>query len=460
VEVPDIDFYTVAFGQYDGPTSDVQPPPHARRWLPNSSARPTCLERQVGGAYIAWIGASSIGPMRYEVSLAEWPATEPGSKAAVFEVLVAGQQYRRVVVVFPYAVEVLGLRVLGADKFSSSSLQRGLLRYAVRRVEDALSAGAIQADESGKAHVMETPADDESIRLIADLGRGDKTCSYQETEGPDLFCTAAGPKDETAVMVLNNGRWVAPTSRPLCAACDLPDTDYICSHFLHPLVIGLRTLGGPSSIKSRQVADGLCDLDQPEFAQHRECHVGGNHCWQRIVDVETVPSIEQVPAQAIEQALDDLEVRWRLAFSRSIVRLPAAEDVSVLALPSGSRDEFDRRLSSFANILKRLDIPDDLFAERDELPKKDVTLHRFERLFAERLAEDDLEPLLRATHVLRRINELRAGTQHSNQQDRLRAAEELGVNLDGRWAEAWERVRALAARALRDVGAAARRLTQ
>jgi hypothetical protein len=219
-------------------------------------------------------------------------------------------------------------------------------------------------------------------------------------------------------------------------------------------------MGGPSAIKGRDVMDGLCVLNKPEFAQHQKCHAGGNPCWERVVQVETTPAVEQAPPLAIEQALDDLDVRWRLAFNRHVVRLPGAEDVSVLALACGSRDEFERRLTSLADTLKRLDIPDDLLPDESELPVRSSTLDRVELLFRGRRSEDDLPALLSATMTLRRINQLRAGGQHSGeaQSRRRQASEALGVRLDGRWGEAWDRVRSLAASALRDIGTATRRV--
>lgn len=264
------------------------------------------------------------------------------------------------------------------------------------------------------------------------------------------------------MRLTTTGRRAAPTSRPLCAACSLPDTDYICSHFLHPQVLGVRADRGPMGIIRRDVTDGLCDLNRGEFAQKRKCHAGGNSCWERIVDVETAPAVDSVPPQAIEQALDDLDVRWRLAFgNRRVLRLPGAADVSVLALPCGSRDEFERRLSSLADIMKRLDIPDELFPSGTELPEPTHTHRLLELLFESRLADEDhLGQLTEAVSTLRGINQLRVGGQHGGdaQKTRAQVADKLGVPLDGAWGEAWERVRALAARALRDVGTAARRV--
>lgn len=259
---------------------------------------------------------------------------------------------------------------------------------------------------------------------------------------------------------MNNGRRVAPTSRPLCASCTLPDTDYICSHFLHPQVLGVRAMGGTSGFVRRDLVDGLCDLDRPEFASKPGCRAGGHSCWERIIEAESAPIVGLVSPQAIEQALDDLDVRWRLAFGQPVVRLPGAEDVSILALACSTRDEFERRLSSLADIIKKFDVSDSVLQPATNLPEKALTLARLETLFTSRLADEDQGQVMSAIAVLRDVNSLRVGGQHSGdaRNRRMRAADSLGVPLDGRWGEAWERVRALAAQAIRDLGTAVRQV--
>ncbi len=135
--------------------------------------------------------------------------------------------------------------------------------------------------------------------------------------------------------------------------------------------------------------------------------------------------------------------------------------MSVLALPCGNRDEFERRLSSLADIMKRLDIPDHMFTEGTELPEVAHTHARLDLLFEQKLTDpQELAQLKDSVSTLRSINQLRVGGQHGGeaQQRRARAADALSVPLDGRWGEAWERVRALAAHAIRDIGIAAQRV--
>lgn len=402
--------------------------------------------------------------MRYEVTLRAWEREAGHGWSGLFPVEQGGEYYRVVRVVVPDILLYPVYTSLGLNDeiaWEDPALARAVNRYAVRAVEDALTAGLVEPVEGTDMYAIELQSDDETIAAVTTLARGDKVCSYQDSDGRDLYCTAASLSDETATRVTTTGRRAAPTSRPLCAACSLPDTDYICSHFLHPQVLGIRAMGGPSGFVSRDVTDGLCDLNREEFAQHGSCHAGANPCWERLVDVDTTPGVEAVPPQAVEQALDDMNVRWRLAFEgRSVVRLPGAADVSVLALPCSSRDEFERRLSSLADIMKRLDIPNAMFPSGNELPEVTHTHRRLEMLFELTLADDDLEQVKQAVSMMRSINQLRVGGQHGGeaQARRTQAADRLGVPLDGRWGEAWERVRALAAHAIREVGNAARKV--
>jgi hypothetical protein len=397
--------------------------------------------------------------MRYDVTLRSWDRDPGRGYSGYFAIEQAGSHYRVVrVALRDLVLEPVSTKFPEADGGDmSAQLIRAMNRYAVRAIEAALRAGSIQAVEQTEMYVLEAPVDDETIALLTSFA-GDKWCSYQDADGRDLFCVAASESDKTATRFTTSGRRAAPTSRPLCAACRLPDTDYVCSHFLHPEVVGITAGEG---IVRREVIGGLCDLARPEFAKKQDCHAGGNKCWERIVEVQTAAALEAAPPQAVEQALDDLDVRWRLAFqNRHVVRLPGAADVSVLALPCGSRDEFERRLSVLADIIKRLDVADDLFPPGTDLPQVTQTLRRLEVLFESKLAGDELDRVKVAVATLRNVNQLRAGGQHGGDaaKDRARAADALGVPLDERWGDAWERVRSLTARALRDIGDATRRV--
>jgi hypothetical protein len=63
----------------------------------------------------------------------------------------------------------------------------------------------------------------EDLALLKSMAP-DKTCEYQIRSGRELLCSAASTDDRTIVGTVGLRR-LAPTSRPLCMDCDLPETD-------------------------------------------------------------------------------------------------------------------------------------------------------------------------------------------------------------------------------------------
>ena len=165
---------------------------------------------------------------------------------------------------------VLLARRLGL-KENDESIDRALLRLGVAHVERALESGLYAVEgPDGSRHVG---FGEEALPLLESI-IGEKNCSYQILEGRELFCSAAAPNDELALPVLVGHRRISPTSRAVCRACDLPDTDYLCSHFVHPQVSGWITTG-PSM--GRMVSNYLCDLGRPEINQDPHRCVAGGH---------------------------------------------------------------------------------------------------------------------------------------------------------------------------------------
>jgi hypothetical protein len=161
---------------------------------------------------------------------------------------------------------------------AEQALNDALIRYGVKRLEATMRDLASRfGEKKGTGGTWQLTADDVPQLLAL---AGDKSCAYQARVRRDLFCLASAPEDKTAGGVID-GRRAAPTSRPLCRACSLPSTDYICSHLMHPGVVGVATDQG---IVRRQVSDVMCDRDRDEIHQVHGCHAGGHGCWQRLCD--------------------------------------------------------------------------------------------------------------------------------------------------------------------------------
>lgn len=145
-----------------------------------------------------------------------------------------------------------------------AALREALLRWSVSRLERAL------ADPLARRALLDQPrrswrigdADPGEVDDLLALVGANKACTHQRAEGRDLLCLAASSKDKTAIGTVGWLR-VAPTSRPLCAACQMPDAAVVCSHFSHPEVSGLTSMGGVS----RQLDGVLCNLGRTEIQQ-------------------------------------------------------------------------------------------------------------------------------------------------------------------------------------------------
>lgn len=280
----------------------------------------------------------------------------------------------------------------------------------------------------------------------------DKTCSYQVAEGRDIFCSAASADDETA-SITSGIRHLAPTSRPVCLACDLPSTDYICSHLSHPAIIGFRA----GAEYSRQlIRPPLCNLGRQEIVDNASlCHAGGHACWRSLVEpVSPEPAVSFSPL-ALADAFDHLSVVWQVAFGKDhrLLRPKRAADVIGLTQPCTTAEEFDSRMSDLIEVIKALEVHDALLPEGMRSIPKDQSLNRISGVLEARLVTDELPRAQRAIGLLRSVTSIRVAAQHGGA-----AAEEpkgllaLGIQFPIRdYAKAWDQVRSKTVGALTDL---------
>ena len=172
--------------------------------------------------------------------------------------------------------------------------------------------------------------------LIGELA-SQKTCRYQTVIDGDLFCSAADKQADATKVADHGPRALAPTSRSLCRDCELPDTDFICSHLMFPRVVGSSLLEGTPDPKvltfRRRLLGSFCDIDEKCVGTGANCRPGGNPCWERSVFPEAYkPSIPVSPRE-LPTTLDFLDTTWRLAFGRPLLKLRSAESVAGLVLP-------------------------------------------------------------------------------------------------------------------------------
>lgn len=305
---------------------------------------------------------------------------------------------------------------------ADAPLTDAVLRFGVRRIEDDVRSGA---DLPATYFIT---IEDSDLPLLAELV-SIKSCGYQHEEGKDIYCSVAGDHNAVAVGV----RSLAPTSLALCNACNLPATDYLCSHLHHPKVSvvtrykevkpdgqGGLIRTGPAIV--REVQSALCDLAKPEIGQPTKCRPGQNGCWERAVVADIEEPTDFVPALALPEALDFLDAAWQVAFDRHLFRTRSFATDATLALDSRTPAEFDARLSKIDEVLNAITIGNDQLADASEPIEKGQTLTRMLTLLKATLPPEVHEETERAVGILRAIKTIRAVAQHPERRAELLAA--------------------------------------
>jgi hypothetical protein len=360
-------------------------------------------------------------------------------------------------IVSAFVAETRLLPRLDDRQDADEALREVLVRWSVSRLArilaDPLARQALLTQRAVSWKIGDTnPGEVAELLTLIDAS---KACTHQQAEGPDLLCLAASSKDQTAIGT-TAWRRVAPTSRPLCAGCQMPDAAVVCSQFSHPQVSGLGSMGGVR----RQLDSAMCNLGREEIQQPAGCHAGGHRCWQRVVGLQVAAPVAAHP-RALAEVLDGLGAWWRLAVvNKPLLRLESGTSITGLALPCTSRSEFAQRLSELAVVLGSLRVDDDQVRPGldagAKLPVKDQSVARLRACLKAKIADpDSLERANQALSRLGRLQRIRSLLQHPGGHEELvRKAAALGLAWPpADWAAAWEQVRAEAAdtlAALRD----------
>ena len=140
---------------------------------------------------------------------------------------------------------------------------------------------------------------------------------------------------------------------------------------------------------------------------------------------------------ALPDALDHLDLAWRLAVGEHLVRVPRAAMAAKLTQPVGSVEEFESRCSALADLLNAFNLP------------KPATLHNMKVKLGEILG-DEAGRAQAAVDTLRSVVALRAGQQHQGADRRAEQARvALGLApLTGDRQGSWNRLRLVTIRAL------------
>ncbi len=158
------------------------------------------------------------------------------------------------------------------------------------------------------------------------------------------------------------------------------------------------------------------------------------------------PAGPALPPLALQDALDHLDLQWRLRTSSRLLRLRRSAAVGVLALPVTSRTELESGCAAFADVLDCLEPggPAPKTPGAGSLTRLEL---RLDELLGERAGR-----ARQAVAVLRRVVQVRVGQQHSGRdadKRALAARTALGLPAAADPADDWEQLRHAAVAALR-----------
>lgn len=302
-----------------------------------------------------------------------------------------------------------------------------LLMYGLSRIEGILRSGtdpqSMFDPGTNSARWFIRSSDVESVFLESDFHS--KECAYRLEEGRDLYCAAAARNDESRVGT-SGARVIAPTSRPICEACGVPDQRVVCTEFSHPQVIGVAT----NATSTRVLGRTMCNAGSSQISAPQRCKPGENSCWRRTFSVRRGRASTSQSPLRLPEALDFLDATWQMSGRGSLVRPTTSSDAAGLAAECATPEEFESRMSDVADALDRIQVADTL-VEAAGATNEQGALNRFRAVL---LSFDGIDAAIVNTQVqiLQKIRGLRHTQGHSGAaRDRPRILRELGVPESG-----------------------------
>ena len=155
---------------------------------------------------------------------------------------------------------------------------------------------------------------------------------------------------------------------------------------------------------------------------------------------DNLVSSQPLPAMALPDALDHLDLAWRLVTREPLVHVPRVAAAAKLSQPAISAEEFESRCSALSDVLNGFNLP----ADGGKLNNMKTKLTELLGVQAGRARA--------AVDTLRNVIAIRAGQQHSAVVRAERARSSLGLStLEGDWAGQWEQIRGVTVQALNTI---------
>lgn len=357
----------------------------------------------------------------YELTFSEWrpgPYTGDFSEFGVLRVQVGPISFPVRIVMSSTLGGMLGYHE--GDSNLRAQTREAMLHVAIPHLRAKLDAMDCPIETTDTIILSEDFGSEQAAILRGALTV--KRCEFQVKTKRGLLCDAESNSDTL------NGK----TSEAVCLACNLPDDRVRCSNLQHPSITGTLSTGG----KRRLVTNAFCGIKTGNFDAGR-CRPGGHDCWR--LNVERSEPIGDIPADVGERVVDELtflNLAFKDAFGRPILRLNDPRTVASLLLPCETESDFTVRVAALADALSNLDVGEVL----DEAGKPlQGSLNRLREHFKREDILLDEAPV----RVLRSLVELRNSFPiHSGRDKFIASCRELGVPYPiGDWGGAWDRVR-------------------
>lgn len=185
------------------------------------------------------------------------------------------------------------------------------------------------------------------------------------------------------------------------------------------------------------------DLTRVRLRPYRELFECEDYLIQleKLIGVNENPvSSEPLPAMALPDALDHLDLAWRLVTKGPLLQVHRVTVAAKLSHPAISADEFESRCSALSDIMNGFNLPSD-----------GGTLNNMKAKLTDLLGTQ-AGRAHEAVDTLRDVVAVRAGQQHSVVVRAERARSRLGLNaLVGDWAGQWEQIRGVTVQALNTI---------
>jgi hypothetical protein len=171
-----------------------------------------------------------------------------------------------------------------------------------------------------------------------------------------------------------------------------------------------------SGVQNEQTDNWTWNLTRLRLSRFREVVTAEDYliALEQIVGIPVIAATEQqLPPLALPEALDHLDLAWRMVTGQRLLRVPRATPAGLLTQPAASGEEFAARCSALTDVLNSFELADP--------PEMNGSLQRLKTQLQDRLG-DTAGRAVGGVEMLRHLVALRVGQQHGGAADRYARA--------------------------------------